>query len=130
MPLFRKRREKRVMLTKDALLRSKIARRKGLRWRKIGEEIEIAIPLPTSDKGLFSGFFKEPKEKKIMLDEIGGYVWELADGERTVNEIIQKVAEKFKLHRKEVEASMIHFIRMLLSRGLIEIRLPVSNLKK
>src|SRR5208282_1986160 len=43
-------------------------------------------------------------ERTIELDEIGSLVWRMCDGKTTVREMIQSLAERYKLNRKEAEA--------------------------
>jgi hypothetical protein len=46
------------------------------------------------------------------------------DGERTVSEIAERVSERFKLHRREAQASLLAYLQMLASRGLIALVAP------
>lgn len=70
---------------------------------------------------LLSGIFYIPKKRRFVLDEIGGFVWELCDGKRNVRDIIQALAARYKLHRKEAEVSVVAYLRQLARRGLIGI---------
>ena len=87
-------------------------------------EVVITIKLEPSKPGLFSGFFREPTERKIILDAVGSFVWELMDGERTVGEIAERVSERFKLHRREAQTSLLAYLQMLASKGLIALIAP------
>jgi hypothetical protein len=57
--------------------------------------------------------------KKLRFDEIGSYVWELCDGKRTVDEIIQELSKKYNLTRKESEKPLLAFIDLLQKRRLL-----------
>ena len=58
-------------------------------------------------------------KKKIVLDNIGSYVWELCNGKNSVNDIISGLMEKYKLRRIEAEKSLILFLQMLSRKTLI-----------
>jgi len=109
----------------EVILASKPIRNPAVSWEKNEKgEVVITVKLEPSRPGLFSGFVKEPTERKIVLDAVGGFVWELMDGERTVSEIAERVSERFKLHRREAQASLLAYLQMLASRGLIALVAP------
>ncbi|MFW6162413.1 MAG: PqqD family protein [Planctomycetota bacterium] len=66
-------------------------------------------------------FFYVPKRRRIVLDEIGSFVWELCDGDNDVRRIIRALAERYQLHRKEAEVSVVAYLRQLAKRRLIAI---------
>jgi len=65
--------------------------------------------------------FHVPKKRRVSLDEIGSYVWELCDGKRNVRQIIQALCKRYKLHRKEAEVSVVAYLRELAKKGIIGI---------
>ena len=133
MPFFKRKEKKKTQPTipRDVLLRSKLVRNPNVKWDKRDDgSILLRIPLPKQKPGLFSGFIKQPEEKKIQLDEIGGYVWELSDGTKTVDEVINLLAEKFKLHRREIEASFMVYLKTLMQKRLVGLILPEGFVEK
>jgi len=60
-------------------------------------------------------------EAKVELDEVGSFVWNLCDGQRNVREMVACLADKYKLNRKEAEASLTEFLRSLAGRNLVAI---------
>ena len=60
-------------------------------------------------------------EAKVELDEIGTFVWDMCEGELTIREMGVRLAEKYKLTRKESEASLTTFLRSLAQRKLVAI---------
>jgi hypothetical protein len=60
--------------------------------------------------------------KKLQLDTLGTAVWDMIDGRRTVSQIIQVFAEKYRLYPREAEVSVTRFLRELGKRGLIGLR--------
>lgn len=126
MPLFK--REKKGQpppIPLEVILASKPIRNPAVEWEKTEKgEVVIKIKLEPSKPGLFSGFVKEPTERKIVLDKIGSFVWELMDGERTVSAIAEQVSERFKLHRREAQSSLLAYLQMLASKGLVALVAP------
>ncbi len=125
MPLFGKKRKKQTALPKEVLLKSRVIKNP----RVVSEKHEngtVVLKIKkehTDSGGLFSGLLTSG-EKKIELDEIGSYVWELIEKEATVESLVEALAQKFSLHWKEAETSLLVFLNMLLSRGLISLRAP------
>jgi len=60
--------------------------------------------------------------KKLQLDALGTSVWGLLDGQRSVQQIIELFAGKYRLHPKEAEVSVSQFLRELGRRDLIGLR--------
>jgi hypothetical protein len=59
------------------------------------------------------------KTKKLQLDKLGTAVWELIDGNQSVQQVIQRFAQKYQLHSREAEVAVTRFLRDLGKRGLI-----------
>ncbi|MFQ3548344.1 MAG: PqqD family protein [Armatimonadota bacterium] len=96
-------------------------------WEYEGKEIILKIPL-RDDK--WARLIKKMSEKmpggkdlpnyrQLALDEVGSFVWELCDGESTVNDIILDVMDYQKLSRREAEASVTLFLQTLVKRNLV-----------
>ena len=71
---------------------------------------------------LLSVLFYVPKRKTIELDERGSFVWNLVDGETTVQSIIDRYRQRYTPDRrnwKEAELQVVEFLRMLAKKRLI-----------
>jgi hypothetical protein len=71
---------------------------------------------------LVARWLKLPDHRKIELDEIGSDVWEWCDGSSGVGEISKKIAEKYRLNKRQSEASVTAYLKMLAERRLIGLR--------
>ncbi len=60
-----------------------------------------------------------PTERHVELDEVGGFVWELCDGNHTIDSIVQKTGRQYKMNRREAEVSVTMFLQMLHERNFI-----------
>ena len=77
-----------------------------------------------SDKfgNLVAKVFRLPDHRKIELDEIGSDVWEWCDGTTGVGELSRKIGEKYRLNKRQSEASVTAYLKMLAERRLIGLR--------
>jgi len=83
-------------------------------------EIELKRPRRrTWWVNLLAKFGSVPEYQTLTLDKVGTAVWDLCDGEHTVRELIDRLADEHKLSRKEAEVSMVAYLRQLAQRGII-----------
>ena len=92
-----------------------------IQWERKEKETILTIPTRTDRvakivKRLVRNL---PETRQIALDDVGGSVWELCDGERTINAIVDSVSKRYKLTRREAEASVTMFLQTLAKRNLI-----------
>nr|CAA9299187.1 hypothetical protein AVDCRST_MAG63-5031 [uncultured Armatimonadetes bacterium] len=66
--------------------------------------------------------FRMPSHRKIELDEMGSDVWEMCDGDLTVDALTKAVCAKYHLNRRQGEASVTAYMRMLAERRLLALR--------
>ena len=128
--LRRKKKPKAPPIPRGDFVRIKPIRNPALRWEKNENGIiTIYIPLrkPSKSKSLLMKFFLAgdlPKEKKIELDKVGSYVWDLCDGKRTIKNIIESLCKRYKMMPIEAEVSLRAYFTQLSKRGLIGFILP------
>jgi len=53
------------------------------------------------------------------LNAVGSRVWELIDGRRNVDEIVEAIAREFDVARERAAEDVRAFVRALLDRGLV-----------
>lgn len=85
---------------------------------------ETVLTVPQNEKvnplmRTMARLMRVPKERRIELDEVGGFVWELCDGNHPVESIVQKTARQYKMNRREAEVSVTMFLQMLHERNFI-----------
>ena len=88
------------------------------------ESGEVILYVPQNEKvnpitKVVARWMRVPKERKVELDEVGGFVWELCDGNNTVDFIVQKTSRQYKMNRREAEVSVTMFLQMLHERNFI-----------
>lgn len=108
-------------LTRRDVLDSMPVRNNQIEWER-GEKGEIRINLPLKKTWwakFLSTILLAPKKKILALDELGTKVWDMCDGTRNVENIIQALCRDLNMNRKEVETSLLHYLKQLAGRRLI-----------
>ena len=113
-------------ITRHQALAIKPLRNPNLEW-KYNEEDHVVAMLtrrggPTGK--LVNFFMAVPKERPVILDEVGSFVWQMCDGEHSVEQISEALSDKYNLTRREVEVSLNEYLRMLAKRGMILVAVP------
>jgi hypothetical protein len=67
----------------------------------------------------FGAWDGAPQQKTIELDTLGSMVISWIDGERSVNDLIVRLSEKYELPRREAEIAITSFLRELGKRGIV-----------
>lgn len=69
--------------------------------------------------GMWDG---KPLERKLELDELGTFCWELIDGRNSVRDVAARLAERYGLPGREAELAVAGFLRELGRRGVVGLR--------
>ena len=56
-----------------------------------------------------------------ILNEVGSRVWELIDGNTTVDSIVSQIREEFNAEQNAVETDVIGFLNDLQNKGMVTI---------
>lgn len=89
-------------------------------------EVVLSVPRRQDRLGkMLNRFFEGPDRREVVLDELGTDVWQMCDGETSVEALILALAKKHKLERREVELSLTMYLRTLAKRGFIGLHVPV-----
>ncbi len=83
-------------------------------------EVVVRVPLPRP--GGIWRILPVPDYRSFILDRVGSYIWSLIDGERSVREIAELLASRYKLTQEEAAISLLKYLQMLSSRGLVFMR--------
>jgi len=66
-----------------------------------------------------SWFVRPRTTRTIRLDRLGTQIWELCDGERTVEEVVDEFARRYRLTFHEARASVTAYVKLLVQRGVL-----------
>lgn len=56
----------------------------------------------------------------IRFNAIGAEIWQVVDGQRTVQDIVDHICNTFEVKRRRAEKDVIRFLKQLRSREFIE----------
>jgi hypothetical protein len=93
----------------------------------------LEAPLSQHGRGITGWIARKMKvsdTKKFELEPVGAFLWELFDGQHTVETISRKLREAYKMNRLEADASLNAFLQMLSAKNLITLQVPTAGLTK
>ena len=82
--------------------------------------VMVHVSLPARE-GFFAWFQPPAAERRIKLDELGGFVVKQIDGKRTVRSIVAAFVRQYRTNRREAELSTADFLKSLARRHVISI---------
>lgn len=108
-------------ISRDEALRARPVRNSVLEWEKTDDgDIKLRIPARRDRVGrILSRVFRAPGYREILLDEVGSHVWELCDGDHSVESIVTATSKKYQMSRRECEVSVTTYLKMLGDRRLV-----------
>ena len=56
-----------------------------------------------------------------VLNEVGARIWALADGTRTLRQIVAALCDEYEVDHAQAEADVIDFVAQLAERGIISL---------
>jgi hypothetical protein len=108
-------------LGREQTLRLYPLRNPAVRYETMSNGCVLLI-VPVRPRGLMrllTRLFKLPREHRIELDETGSTVWNLCNGQHSVEAIVQRLVRQYKLERREAEYALFAFLNTLTRRGFI-----------
>ncbi len=86
-------------------LNSVVKKKKGVVFRRILDEMVLL-----DTKG----------GEVVVLNDVGGDIWEYIDGSRSLKEILELLQERYEVEREVLERDLLEFVDQLWEAGLIE----------
>lgn len=123
---LRLKRRPTIQRNRADVLRSVPVRNTLVEWTK-EETGEVSLVIPVDQKKhvrVLIRLMKLPSKRVVALDEVGSFVWERCDGSRTFERLTAELSERFQLTRREAEASLAEFLRILGRRGMLGFAVP------
>jgi hypothetical protein len=119
--------KKQNKLTRSQIRRARPHRNSALEYIE-EKDGRVTLKVPLSKKGKIARFVSRsvdlPEHKQVELEPIGAMVWKLCDGKHTVEGIISKLQEEYKISKVEAEASLLTFLDTLEKRRFVSIEVP------
>ena len=79
------------------------------------------LTVPLAPPRRMKWLFKLPAgaTKAFELDAVGVFVWQTLDGKTSVEQVIKKLAERYKLNLREAQVPTLQFLQTLIKKGLV-----------
>lgn len=58
----------------------------------------------------------------VELDEVGTFIWQLVETERSLEDVVQRICAEFEVEPDRARADCVAFVEDLSRRGLLAIR--------
>ena len=116
-----RRRQPQTQRSRGDVMASIPVRNTVVEWKK-DDTGEVSLIIPADHKRVLRVLVRVmdlPNKRVVALDAVGSFVWERCDGERTFGEVSQDLAKQFGMTRRESEASLAEFFRVLGKRGMM-----------
>lgn len=80
---------------------------------------QVSHELPEEER---VAFFDEAASELVVVNAVGGAIWQLLDGESSVRELSELIAEEVQgaPDAAEVERALLGYLKALLERGAVE----------
>lgn len=121
---FNRRKKKPPAIDRRRSLASTPVLNRGVRTHRMESGETLVKVFVERGTGLLARFQPPVMERRVKLDEVGSFVLDRIDGERTVREIIDLFASHYRVNRREAELSCVQFLKMLAQRQVISIVVP------
>ena len=75
-----------------------------------------------ADQLVFIPLGHTPKEVSSLfaINEVGTRIWDLFDGKRSLNDVIQCLLNEYEVTREEAEKALVRFVKELEQIGAVE----------
>lgn len=116
-------------LSLEDLLDSIPVSNQAARVEDSGEGLVVYLPIRQRwwMKPPFSWALPYRDERGVALDKLGAEVYRAIDGERTVEQIVERFAEAHRLRFHEARLAVMQFLRMLAERKIVVLAVPSGD---
>ena len=113
-------------LTRRDVLKMRPIRNPNLEWNEQEGQVVLRVTHNrTSWKArLLSVFMDLPRNRTVVLDQVGTDIWKAIDGHNTFAQLAQMLVKKHQLTPREAEVSLQQFFKELTRRGYVAFKKP------
>lgn len=110
----------------EALLDSVPVSNQAARVEEHDQGLVVYLPLRKTwwMKPPFSWALPYRDERGVALDKLGAEVFREVDGQRTVEQIVERFAANHRLRFHEARLAVMQFLRMLAERNIVVLAVP------
>jgi len=121
LSLLRRRKDK-LRITREASFAAKPLRNPSVEWDEdsTDDELQLVIHRRKSARvNALAWMIGVPDHRKLVLDEMGTFVWRRCDGETSVKGLAEALMSEYKLSQREATVSLTTYLRTLGKRNLL-----------
>lgn len=117
---------RRTALPHGVVLEALPVRNEAVKSERKRQQLILKVPIQKQwyMRPPFAWIMDFRETKNYELDSLGEEVWQQCDGQTSVELIIERFAEKHRLHFHEARASVLSYMQTLAQKRLIAILLP------
>ncbi len=106
-------------------MQSRPVRNDKAEWdRTSPDAIKLYLPFrKTSTMSLVGRFIDIPEERSFKFNPMGSMVWELCDGQNSVQEIKDIIVQRTRGNEKDLEKRLLKFLNKLMRSELITLEM-------
>lgn len=103
------------------MLRVRPIRNEAVTVEVRGEDVTVVTIKRKSYSPPLSWFVPVARKQDVYLDQLGSKLWEMCDGVRQVEEIVDYFSEKYHLTFHESRVAVTEYVQQLARRGVLVI---------
>jgi len=106
-------------------MQSRPVRNEKAEWDRMSSDaIKLYLPFQkTTMMSLVGRFIDIPEERSFKFNPMGSMVWELCDGQNSVQEIKDIIVQRTRGNEKDLEKRLLKFLNKLMRNELITLEM-------
>lgn len=129
---LRRKKQGKLSVTREASFAARPVRNPVVEWdaESGGPDLQLTIPRRKNARAnVLAWMFGVPDERKLVLDEMGSFVWRQCDGEHSVQDLVAELVRQYRLSQREATVSLTTYLRTLGRRNLVAFAVDKSLLE-
>lgn len=120
-----------IQVSQEDFLKARPVRNPELDWSEDSKRIRITLPKKKSFvRNTLARILPSAREKRIVLDEQGSFIWKLCDGKASIRTIAESLNAEYNMPVSRAEAALDVYFVQLSKKGLVGFILPTSTRKR
>lgn len=116
-----------IQVAREEFLKAKPLRHPESEWKKDEKGLHLKVPRKQNTFfRFFSNVLPLTRERRVLLDEQGAFIWSLCDGEHQIKDIAKRLSEQYNMLVSDAEAALDLYLVQLSKQSLIGFVLPES----
>ncbi len=115
-----------IPVASEEFLKAKPLRRAESEWKEDEKGLHVKIPRKQNSFRFLPRMFQLSRERRVLLDKQGAFIWNLCDGEHSIKEIAKKLSEQYNMRVPDAEAALDLYMVQLSKQNLVGFVLPDS----